>query len=99
MAVDATIAIVSYNSRRVLERCLESLFEGARASLEVYVVDNASRDGTPQMVRDRFPQARVICNHENVGFAAASNQGLRRGTGRHLCLLNPDVEVADGAID
>jgi len=99
VSTDATIAIVSYNSRRVLERCLDSLFDGTRSSVEVYLVDNASRDGTPQMVRDRFPQVRVICNQENVGFAAASNQGLRRGAGRHLCLLNPDVEVADGAID
>jgi GT2 family glycosyltransferase len=99
MTIDATIAIVSFNSRRVLERCLESLFEGTRSSLEVYVVDNASRDGTPQMVRDRFPQARVICNRDNVGFAAANNQALSRGAGRHLCLLNPDVEVANGAVD
>ena len=87
-----SIVIVNYNVKHFLEQCLESVFrsdlateegEGAHAAdnqplqLEVFVVDNASVDGSAAMVREKFPQVRLIANHDNLGFAKANNQALR----------------------
>ena len=84
-----SIVIVNYNVKYFLEQCLESVFssdlevEGehvnadeAPIDLEVYVVDNASVDGSVEMVRERFPEVHLIANHDNVGFARANNQAL-----------------------
>jgi hypothetical protein len=65
---------------------------------EVWIVDNASTDGSPQMVRERFPWVHLIENHENVGFAAANNQAIRLSQGRYILLLNSDTEVQPGAL-
>lgn len=98
--VDVSVIVVSWNTRDILRKCLRSIFEEThRHSLEVIVVDNASADGTVEMVRGEFPQVLVIANSENRGFAAANNQGLEIAKGRCLLLLNPDVIVLDGAID
>ena len=66
--------------------------------LEVFVVDNASTDGSADMVRARFPWVRLIENSENVGFAAANNQAIRHSRGRYILLLNSDTEVQPGAL-
>jgi N-acetylglucosaminyl-diphospho-decaprenol L-rhamnosyltransferase len=66
--------------------------------LEIIVVDNASTDGSPEMVRAEFPLVRLVANAENRGFTAANNQGLALGQGRFLLLLNPDTEVVDDAL-
>lgn len=66
--------------------------------IEVIVVDNASSDGSREMVRDEFPHVRLIENDRNRGFTAANNQGLKLGRGRYLLLLNPDAEVVDDAL-
>jgi len=62
------------------------------------VVDNASGDGTEEMARDEFPAVRLIANHGNTGFAAASNQGIRATRAPFILLLNPDTEVQPGAL-
>lgn len=90
---DLSIVIVSYQVRELLARCLESLEsqpEGPR--LEIIVVDNASQDGSADVVRDRFPGVLLIRNDQNRGFSAANNQGLAISTGRNMMLLNPDTE-------
>ena len=77
---DISVIIVSWNVRELLKRALQSIFDDAAAAqctVEVVVVDNASRDGTVEMVRAEFPHVRVIANTENVGFTRANNQGLR----------------------
>jgi len=66
---------------------------------DVWVVDNASSDGSAQMVRERFPWVRLIENEENVGFARANNQAIRQSNGRYVLLLNPDTEVQPGALE
>ena len=67
-------------------------------SSDVWVVDNASSDGSAAMVRERFPQVRLIENRENVGFARANNQGIRASTGRYVLLLNSDTIVEPDAL-
>jgi len=103
------IVIVNWNVRELLEACLTSVYESLMSSNltgEVWVVDNASTDGSIGMVRERFPQARLIANETNVGFAAANNQALRamgfssagpHDLPRYVLLLNPDTEVLDDA--
>jgi hypothetical protein len=94
-----TIVIVNWNGRDFLADCLESLFESTHGALmRVVVVDNASSDGSVEMVRERFPQVEVIANVENVGFAAANNQVLETFDSPYVILLNPDTIVKPGAV-
>jgi N-acetylglucosaminyl-diphospho-decaprenol L-rhamnosyltransferase len=70
-----------------------------RLSTEVFVVDNASSDGSAAMVRERFPTVCLIENHDNRGFAAANNQAFAQASGRYVLMLNPDTEVRPGALE
>ncbi len=93
---DVSIIIVNYNVREFLRQSLLSLRQALAAlSAEVFVVDNASSDGSVDMVRQEFPEVRLITNRENVGFAAANNQALRQAHGRLVVLLNPDTVVQE----
>jgi GT2 family glycosyltransferase len=97
--IDLSIVTVSYNVREYVAACLESLAKGAAGlSTEVFVVDNASRDGSADFVAERFPHVRLLRNAENVGFARAMNRGLREARGRWLLLLDPDTVVPPGAL-
>jgi GT2 family glycosyltransferase len=97
--MNTSIVIVTWNTRDLLARCLESIFADSPIDgVEVFVVDNASSDGSAAMVRKRFPQIYLIENEINIGFARANNQALRQCQGRYWMLLNPDVEVKAGAI-
>lgn len=93
------IIIVSYNVREELRACLES-FAGHTDPFRttITVVDNKSTDGTPAMVRQRWPAVRVIDAGENLGFARANNVGIRATTGEYVLLLNPDTIVPPGSI-
>lgn len=96
---DLSIIIVSWNVRELLRACLRSLEAGRHAlTLEVIVVDSASADGTPEMVRNDFPWVHLLAQQENVGFPRGNNIGIRQSTGRYLLLLNPDTEVVGDAL-
>jgi GT2 family glycosyltransferase len=97
--VTLSIVIVSYNTRDLLDECLKSVASQTRVTHEVFVVDNASVDGTPEFIARQFPQVRLIANPSNSGFSAANNQALRAASGRYLLLLNPDTIVLDEALD
>lgn len=89
-----SIIIVNYNVRHYLEQCLTSVFAAAEGlDAEVFVVDNNSVDDSVAMVRERFPQVRLIVNADNPGFARANNQALQQCTGDYVLLLNPDTIV------
>lgn len=97
--VNVSIVVVSWNTRDILRDCLKSIDENAGFdSYETIVVDNASADGSAEMVRREFPHVRLIENAENRGFAAANNQGIAIAQGRYVLLLNSDTIVLDGAI-
>lgn len=92
--MDLSIVIVNWNTREMLRDCLQSVFDGLGGlEVEVFVVDNASEDGSQEMVRTCFPDVSLICNTENRGFAAANNQALLFANGRHVLLLNSDTLV------
>jgi GT2 family glycosyltransferase len=98
-AIEVSIVIVNWNAKDLLRGCLRSIAGETRLPHEVIVVDNASRDDSVAMVRDEFPDAVLIANHDNRGFAAANNQGIAIARGRYILLLNPDTVILDGAID
>lgn len=95
-----SVVIVSWNVRELLRRALDSLYTswGDRPGLEVIVVDNASGDGSPELVRETFPQAQCIANAENRGYTGGNNQGLAAASGEFLFVLNPDIEVVGDAL-
>jgi hypothetical protein len=96
--VDLSVVVVSFNGKDYLRRCLASLLEHTKGvSFEAIVVDNASRDGSAQMVEDEFPQVALIRLPVNVGFAAGCNRGIERAAGDFVLLLNPDTELAQDA--
>lgn len=98
--MDVSIIIVSWNTRDLLRNCLRSIQQQTvHHSFEVFVVDNASRDGSAAMVRDQFPAVHLIANSDNRGFAAANNQAIREARGRYVLLLNPDTIILDRAIE
>jgi GT2 family glycosyltransferase len=98
--LDLSIVIVSWNTRDLLARCLASL-PGAAGSLqtEVLVADNASADGTPAMVRERYPEVTLLPTGANLGFTRANNLALPRTTGDRILLLNPDTVCPAGALE
>lgn len=98
-SIDLSIIVVSWNTQALLEKCLNSLYTyPPGASFETWVVDNASSDGSANMVQEKFPEIKLIENPSNLGFARANNQAIRRSRGRYIMLLNPDAEVTPGAL-
>jgi hypothetical protein len=96
---DLSAVVVSFNTRDLLRQCLRSLMSETRdLGAEIWVVDNASSDGTCEMLEREFPEVRLIRNRENLGFGRANNQALRRATGSHVLLLNPDAELTPGSL-
>jgi GT2 family glycosyltransferase len=97
---ELSVILVNFNDRQNLETCLHTLFEVVRREeTEILVVDNASSDGSPEMVRRRFPRTRLIENKKNVGFARANNQGLMQTEGPLVLFLNTDAKVNAGALE
>jgi GT2 family glycosyltransferase len=95
-----SVVIVSWNTREILRDCLRTVYEQTQdVEFEVIVVDNASTDGSVDMIRTAFPQTLLLANSANRGFAAANNQGLEAAQGRYVLLLNSDTLVLDGALD
>ncbi|BDI32317.1 glycosyl transferase [Capsulimonas corticalis] len=88
-----SVCIVNWNTCRYLKECLASLreFPPGNAALEIIVADNASTDGSAEMVRAEFPEVNLIANADNKGYAEGNNQALRAATGDAVLLLNPDV--------
>ncbi|MEK7167612.1 MAG: glycosyltransferase family 2 protein [Patescibacteria group bacterium] len=90
-----SIIIVSWNVKGLLKKCLESIKE----DFEIIVVDNNSKDGTKEMVEKDFPEAKLIKNKKNLGFAKANNQGIQEAKGDCILFLNPDTEILDGTLE
>lgn len=99
MSLDISIIIVNWNTRDLLADCLNSIARTAAGMAhEIIVVDNASSDGSREMVREHFPHVRLLVNAGNVGFAKANNQAIQASAGRYVLLLNSDTVVLPGAL-
>jgi len=92
------VVIVNWNTCNELTDCLRSVLAADSGSAEIIVVDNASTDGSVEMLQGEFPNVRLIRNTANLGFAKASNQGIEASGGRYVLLLNPDCLVHPGAL-
>jgi GT2 family glycosyltransferase len=94
-----SVIIVSWNARKYVHECLESLLQTCSDSnLEIILVDNASADGTPEMVEECFPTVKLIREDRNLGFSKANNIGIRQSTGEYVCLVNSDVRFTNNCI-
>ena len=97
---DISVVIVAWNAKHYLELCLDSLAKvPPRRSMEVLVVDNASADGTIEMIEAKFPWVKLIKSPENLGFSKGNNVAIRQAQGRYIALVNPDVIVFPGCLD
>lgn len=99
MKKDISVVIVNYNVKAFLEQCLIAV-ERARGSLniEIFVVDNASVDGSQAMVKKRFPHVRLIENSQNVGFSTANNKALEKAQSEYILILNPDTLIQEDTL-
>jgi GT2 family glycosyltransferase len=101
--LDVSVLVVNHNARPYLRNCLSSLYNRQSAhSWETLVIDNASSDGSVEMVSTLFPEVKVLANSSNLGFARACNQGAAASRGRYLLLLNPDTVLlssVDGLVE
>jgi len=96
---DLSIIIVNFNTKDLLRNCLNSISKNTKGiDYEIIVVDNASNDGSVEMLKKEFPEVKLICNRENLGFARANNQGIKIAEGRNILFLNPDTWVLNNAI-
>lgn len=91
-----SVVIVNYNVKHFLDQCLSSVRRAVKGlDADVWVVDNNSVDGSVRMVREKFPEVKLIANKDNVGFSSANNQAIRQSKGEYVLLLNPDTVVED----
>jgi len=95
---DISVIILNYNSKDFIEKCLYSIEKQESKTLkEIIVIDNASVDGSADMIKSKFPEVKLICNKKNVGFSAAVNQGLGISTAEYKVILNSDTVLLNNA--
>ncbi len=93
------VVVISYRTRELLRACLRSLGRREAANQHVVVVDNASGDGSAELVAAEFPSVELVAAPRNLGFAAAANAGIARGGAPYVLVLNPDTEVPPETLD
>ena len=97
--MDLSIIIPSFNTKEILRHCLNSILDNTKnINFEIIVIDNFSQDGSQEMIEKDFPMVILIKNKENLGFAKANNQGIKRAGGKYLLFLNSDTIIVKGAI-
>ena len=100
--MDLSIVIVNWNVKNLLRNCLQALLDAGELApsltTEIIVVDSASTDDSPNLVRDQFPQVRLIASEQNLGYAKGNNVGATAAQGRYIFLLNPDTVVQPEAL-
>ncbi len=99
--MNLSIIIVSFNTKELLRRCLESIkkLKTENWKLETIVVDNGSTDGSVEAMEARYKDIKILRNEENLGFAKANNQGIKTAEGEFILLLNPDTEVKPDVLE
>ena len=98
--VDLAIIILSFNTKDLTKKCLDSIFEkNWKTNFKVVVVDNNSTDGSPEMIKQGFPKVKLLENQKNVGFAKGNNQAIGSIDAKYYLLLNSDTIVLEGSLD
>lgn len=98
--MDLSVVILSFNTQKLLEDCLTSIFKKTQnVEFEVIVVDNASVDGSVEMVEKKFSRVKLIKNSENLGFAKGNNQAIQKAKGEFVLLLNSDTVVKEQSLE
>ena len=97
--MDVSVILVSYNTKEVTKDCLNSIFKYTKdIEFEVFVIDNASTDGSVEMIEQNFPQVKLIKNSSNKGFGAANNIAIRQSNAKYVFCLNTDTLIIDNSI-
>lgn len=97
--MDVSIIIVNFNTKHLLENCLTSIYEKTKDILfEVIVSDNGSKDGSIEMIKNKFPQVILLENNDNLGFGKANNKGLLKASGKYILYLNSDTVLLNNAV-
>lgn len=99
MSIKVSVIIVSYKTPDILAECLKSIFHYTKIEIEVIVIDNKSEDGTVEMIREKYPQVKLIVPDDNLGFSKGNNLGMDIAQGEFFFLLNPDTYFIDETID
>jgi len=98
--LDLSIIIVNYNVKEFLQNLLHSIEKASSKILkEIIIIDNASDDGSVEVIKDKFPTIKLIVNKTNVGFGSANNQGLTIAKGKYILFINPDCIVSEDTFD
>lgn len=99
-AIDISVVVVAWNCKHYLELLLDSLRKfPPRRSVEIFVTDNNSTDGTIEMIESRYPEVKLIKSQVNLGFTKGNNVAIREARGRYIALVNPDVILFEGCLD
>jgi len=96
--MDLSVIIVSYNTADLIGPCLTSIIDQTGGNKEIFVVDNASPDGSAAMIAANFPDVHLIANKENRGFSVANNQAIAHCRGRYILFLNPDTVLKENCL-
>ncbi|MBI3952753.1 MAG: glycosyltransferase family 2 protein [Candidatus Doudnabacteria bacterium] len=98
--MDLSVVIVNYNTKDLLKKCLKSVFASHTSfSFEVLVSDNGSKDGSVLMIKEEFPEVKLIENNANLGFSKGNNVALRQAQGKYCLLLNSDTEIRQNTLE
>lgn len=97
--MDVSIIIVSYNTKKLIENCIQSIYDKTTGiDFEIIVVDNASRDGSQEIIKTKFKNIKLIELNENIGFGCANNEGIKVALGKNIFFLNPDTILLNNSI-
>ncbi len=95
-----SVIIVTFNNKKLVDACLRSVYNNkTRWSFDVWVVDNESKDGTPEYIQKKFSKVKIIKNRSNLGYAKANNQGINCTKSKYILLLNPDTEIPENTFE
>ena len=95
-----SVIIVNYNVQHFLEQCLKSVFKAIQnIDAEVWVVDNNSVDGSVNMVKEKFPNVKLVASKDNLGFSKGNNLAIKQSKGEYILLLNPDTLVEEDTFE
>lgn len=97
--LDLSISIVAFNTKDDLDKCLASIYKHTKKiTYEIFVVDNGSRDGTPQLVKRKYPQVKLTVHKKNKYFTKPNNESLKKANGRNFLILNADTWFVDNSL-